>query len=202
MVSRSARIASTHKDSPHRSPQPIVRCRSGRPRSDAETTSEEGSAHHHQTVNLSHPIFCDNDRRRHDVHLSVRPLRRRYVKTRTDYGQSCGRCIFSSNTAPQTFTCFVFLDLVSALQNRGLGCGITQNSMLVTTVSISFLVQLTLIYVPFMQSIFQTEALSMSDISRLLFIAGLSFTLHETRRRYERAQAAEQTYVSITQELA
>lgn len=74
--------------------------------------------------------------------------------------------------------------------------------MLITTVSISFLVQLTLVYVPLMQSVFQTEALSMSDISRLLFIAGLSFTLHEIRRRYERAQSAEQTYVSITEELA
>ncbi|KAH9914676.1 calcium-transporting ATPase [Fomitopsis serialis] len=101
-----------------------------------------------------------------------------------------------------TFTCFVFLDLVSALQNRGLGCGITQNSMLISTVSISFLVQLTLIYVPFMQSIFQTEALSMADISRLLFIAGLSFALHEGRRRYERSIEAEQTYAAVTEELA
>ncbi|KZT72352.1 calcium-transporting P [Daedalea quercina L-15889] len=101
-----------------------------------------------------------------------------------------------------TFTCFVFLDLVSALQNRGLGCGITQNSMLITTVSISFLVQLTLIYVPFMQSIFQTEALSMADISRLLFIAGFSFALHEGRRRHERSIAAEQTYTALAEELA
>jgi Ca2+-transporting ATPase len=80
----------------------------------------------------------------------------------------------------------VFLDLVSALQNRGLGCGILQNRMLLITVSISFLVQLALIYVPFMQSIFQTEALLARDLSTLLMLAASSFALHEIRRTWER----------------
>jgi len=86
----------------------------------------------------------------------------------------------------QTFTCFVFLDLASALQNRGLGCGFFQNGMLLLTVSISFLVQLALIYVPFMQAIFQTEALRVTDLSILLCLAGISMALHEARRRWER----------------
>lgn len=86
----------------------------------------------------------------------------------------------------QTFTCFVFLDLASALQNRGLGCGLFQNGMLLLTVSISFLVQLALIYVPFMQAIFQTEALRATDLSILLCLAGTSMALHEVRRRWER----------------
>ncbi|KZT27144.1 calcium-transporting P [Neolentinus lepideus HHB14362 ss-1] len=85
-----------------------------------------------------------------------------------------------------TFTSFVFLDLISAIQNRGLSCSITANRMLLTTVSISFLSQLALIYVPFMQSIFQTEALGSSDMTTLLCLAGLSFGLHEARRRWER----------------
>ncbi|CCM01016.1 uncharacterized protein FIBRA_03064 [Fibroporia radiculosa] len=101
-----------------------------------------------------------------------------------------------------TFTCFVFLDLVSAVQNRGLGCGILQNRMLVTTVSISFLVQLTLIYVPFMQSIFQTEALGILDISRLVLIAATSIVLHEARRRYERSLSASMTYAAAAEEMA
>jgi Ca2+-transporting ATPase len=54
----------------------------------------------------------------------------------------------------QTFSCFVFLDFVSAIQNRGLGCGITQNRMLLITVAVSFLSQLGLVYVPFVQAIF------------------------------------------------
>lgn len=85
-----------------------------------------------------------------------------------------------------TFTSFVFLDLVSALQNRGLGCGIFQNRMLLITVTTSFVVQLTLIYVPFMQTVFQTEALRARDLSTLLVLAAISFTLHEMRRRWER----------------
>jgi Ca2+-transporting ATPase len=58
--------------------------------------------------------------------------------------------------------------------------------MLLITVSTSFLVQLALIYVPFMQAVFQTEALRARDLSTLLLLAGTSFILHELRRRYER----------------
>ncbi|KAH7102158.1 calcium-transporting ATPase [Auriculariales sp. MPI-PUGE-AT-0066] len=85
-----------------------------------------------------------------------------------------------------TFTTFVFLDLVSALQNRGLGCGMLQNRMLLITVSTSFCAQLALIYVPFMQAVFQTEALALQDLLHLLALAATSFSLHELRRRYER----------------
>ncbi|KAF7294027.1 Calcium-transporting ATPase 1 [Mycena kentingensis (nom. inval.)] len=85
-----------------------------------------------------------------------------------------------------TFTCFVFLDLVSAVQNRGIACGLLQNRMLVTTVSISAFSQLCLVYVPFLQAIFQTAALDFGDLGILLGLAGTSFVLHEGRRRYER----------------
>ncbi|KAJ7033421.1 hypothetical protein C8F04DRAFT_624252 [Mycena alexandri] len=85
-----------------------------------------------------------------------------------------------------TFTMFVFLDLVSAVQNRGLGCGLFQNKMLVTTVSISAVSQLGLVYVPFMQAIFQTDALDLSDLGIILGLAATSFMLHEGRRGYER----------------
>jgi Ca2+-transporting ATPase len=100
------------------------------------------------------------------------------------------------NLDSQTFTCFVFLDLISAIQNRGLGCGLTQNKMLVTTVSISFIVQLALVYVPFMQAIFQTESLRWRDLFILLALAGTSMGLHEGRRRYERAAAASASYAA------
>ncbi|KIM31390.1 hypothetical protein M408DRAFT_65323 [Serendipita vermifera MAFF 305830] len=92
----------------------------------------------------------------------------------------------SGRDQTMTFTCFVFLDLVSAVQNRGLGCGLFQNKMLLVTVSTSFFVQLTLVYVPFMQAVFQTEALRARDLSTLLLLAATSAGLHEMRRRYER----------------
>ncbi|KAK7691917.1 hypothetical protein QCA50_005322 [Cerrena zonata] len=101
-----------------------------------------------------------------------------------------------------TFTCFVFLDLVSAIQNRGIGCGFTQNKMLLTTVSVSFVVQLSLIYVPFMQAIFQTAALDSSDLFTLLSLAAVSMILHEGRRRYERALNADLTFAHVAEEMA
>ncbi|EMD32983.1 hypothetical protein CERSUDRAFT_118411 [Gelatoporia subvermispora B] len=108
----------------------------------------------------------------------------------------------SKRDQTMTFTCFVFLDLVSAVQNRGLGCGLLQNRMLVITVSVSFLVQLALVYVSVMQSIFQTEALGFRDLSTLLELGCLSFALHECRRWYERKLNASATYVTAVEELA
>lgn len=64
--------------------------------------------------------------------------------------------------------------------------------MLLTTVSISFLVQLALIYVPLMQSVFQTEALSLHDLLTLLCLGGVSMGLHEIRRTWERKKNAEE----------
>ncbi|KZV61334.1 calcium-transporting P [Peniophora sp. CONT] len=101
-----------------------------------------------------------------------------------------------------TFTCFVFLDLVSAVQNRGLGCALTQNRMLVATVSASLAAQLALVYVPVMQAVFQTEALAMNDLGLLVMLGAGSFTLHELRRRYERKLAAGETFASAVEEMA
>ncbi|KAJ7647897.1 Ca-transporting ATPase [Roridomyces roridus] len=95
-----------------------------------------------------------------------------------------------------TFTCFVFLDLVSAIQNRGIGCGLLQNKMLVTTVSISAVSQLALVYVPFMQAVFQTAALDLKDLGVILGLACTSFVLHEGRRRYERRINLDETWAA------
>lgn len=91
---------------------------------------------------------------------------------------------------------------MSAIQNRGLGCGLFQNGMLLSTVSVSFLVQLALIYVPFMQAIFQTEALSRRDVLTLLLLAVVAFILHEGRRRYERSLDADNNYGTLMEQIA
>lgn len=57
--------------------------------------------------------------------------------------------------------------------------------MLVTTVSVSFVVQMLLVYVPFLQGIFQTTSLGLSDLLLLLLIAGVAGGLHEVRRTLE-----------------
>ena len=102
----------------------------------------------------------------------------------------------------QTFTCFVILDLVSAIQNRGLGCGLLQNKILITTVSISFITQLGLVYIGFMQKIFKTDALGAQDLGVILALAGMSFSLHEGRRWVEKKKDADEAYGSVMEELA
>lgn len=58
--------------------------------------------------------------------------------------------------------------------------------MLFLTCSVSFLAQLGLIYVPFLQGVFHTQALSLRDFSTVLALGLLSMTLHEGRRAWER----------------
>lgn len=118
------------------------------------------------------------------------------------YSMALGDDHLSRREQTMTFTCFVFLDLVSAIQNRGLGCGLSQNRMLLSTVSVSLLVQFALVYVPFMQAIFQTEALSGHDLAILLLLAATTFVLHEFRRRYERSVDVDTTYSIAMEELA
>jgi Ca2+-transporting ATPase len=60
--------------------------------------------------------------------------------------------------------------------------------MLLVTVSVSFLTQLTLVYVPFMQAIFQTEGLNSTDMRTVGALAVVSWVLHEGRRIWERRQ--------------
>lgn len=74
--------------------------------------------------------------------------------------------------------------------------------MLILTTSTSFIVQLSLVYVPFMQSIFQTAALPFSDLAVLLGLAATSATLHQFRRYYERKINADETYAQVMEELA
>jgi len=74
--------------------------------------------------------------------------------------------------------------------------------MLLITVAVSFLSQLALVYVPFMQTIFQTEAIPMDDLLLLLALAASSFMLHETRRGYERSLNQSETYATAMEELA
>jgi Ca2+-transporting ATPase len=74
--------------------------------------------------------------------------------------------------------------------------------MLILTVSISFIAQLALIYVPFMQHVFQTEALVLRDLCTILGLAGSSMVLHEVRRTFERNVNAETTYATLAEEMA
>ena len=93
-----------------------------------------------------------------------------------------------------TFTCFVFFDMFNALACRSEGKSIlrgelalTGNRMFNLAVGGSMLGQLAVIYVPFFQRIFQTEALGLRDLGILATIASSVFWVDEIRK-YMRAR--------------
>ena len=177
-------------------------CRSG----DYEkATTQKRRVDHHSAVAIPSIVFGVDHCGWHAVPVYVRVVGRPHVSTRTDNGESVivsDSCRSVKFFCRQTFTAFVFLDLVSAVQSRGLGCGLTQNRMLVLTVSVSFLAQIALVYVPFMQAVFQTEALELRDLLIILGLAGTSMVLHEIRRTFERKVNAGDTYTSVMEEMA
>lgn len=89
-----------------------------------------------------------------------------------------------------TFTCFVLFDMFNALACRHQTKSIFEigmtNPMFNYAVIGSLLGQFCAVYVPFFQSVFQTEALYFSDILRLLLITSSVFLLDEGRKYYTR----------------
>ena len=65
-----------------------------------------------------------------------------------------------------------------------------------------FIAQLALIYVSFLQNIFQTEVIGMSEVCTLPPPGAVSVSLDGVRRRYERSQNATMTFSSAVEELA
>ncbi|EPQ26666.1 uncharacterized protein PFL1_05646 [Pseudozyma flocculosa PF-1] len=107
------------------------------------------------------------------------------------YVHELNQGVADQRDSTMTFTCFVLLDLTSAVQNRGLHTPLTANRMLGLTVSVSLFAQLCMVYLPLLQGVFQTTALSVNDLALLSTLAGVSFALHEARRAYERKLADE-----------
>lgn len=91
-----------------------------------------------------------------------------------------------------SFSAFVMLDLVSAVQNRGLYTGLHENKMLVYTCTGSFLAHLLLIYFPPLQGIFQTQGMTLRQLIFVTGVAAACFAIHEARREYERGLEDEQ----------
>lgn len=92
-----------------------------------------------------------------------------------------------------TFTCFVLFDMFNALTCRSAGksvlrgeIGLFSNKMFNYAVAGSLIGQATVVYVPVAQKIFQTEALSLLDLVRLVAIASCVFWVDEGRKYYKR----------------
>ncbi|RLV86235.1 Calcium-transporting ATPase 1 [Meyerozyma sp. JA9] len=91
-----------------------------------------------------------------------------------------------------TFTCFVMYDMFNALACRHQTKSIFElglkNQMFNFAVVGSLLGQLCAIYVPFFQSVFQTEALYLSDLGSLFLLTSSVFLVDEARKWYKRRQ--------------
>lgn len=85
-----------------------------------------------------------------------------------------------------TFTCFVLYDMFNALSCRHYSKSAFEmglnNKMFNFAVAGSLLGQLCAIYVPFFQSVFQTEALTLGDLLRLLVLTSTVFIGDEIRK--------------------
>ena len=91
-----------------------------------------------------------------------------------------------------TFTCFVLFDMFNALSCRSEGksvlrkeVGFFSNKMFNYAVAGSLVGQLMVVYFPPLQRIFQTEALGLLDLIRLICTASCVFWADEARKFYK-----------------
>ncbi|CAI2166273.1 11919_t:CDS:10 [Funneliformis geosporum] len=109
--------------------------------------------------------------------------------------------IVTARDTTMTFTCFVLFDMFNALSCRSekksiLELGLFSNTMFNLAVLGSLVGQLCVIYIPFFQAIFQTEALTYSDIFSLVVLTSSVFWIDSIRKYYQK-QRHEETEESI-----
>ena len=88
-----------------------------------------------------------------------------------------------------TFTCFVFFDMFNALTCRSESksvlrgeVGLFSNTLFNWAVSLSVASQLLVIYFPWLQEVFQTEALGFMDLVGLVVLCSAVFWVDELRK--------------------
>ncbi|KAL2756313.1 hypothetical protein ACRALDRAFT_1076437 [Sodiomyces alcalophilus JCM 7366] len=94
-----------------------------------------------------------------------------------------------------TFTCFVFFDMFNALACRSESksilrgqVGLFSNTLFNWAVSLSLAGQLLVIYFPWLQEVFQTEAIGFFDLVRLLILCSTVFWADELRKYWKYAR--------------
>lgn len=98
----------------------------------------------------------------------------------------------SKRDTTMTFTCFVLFDMFNALSCRSESKSILRgevgpfsNTAFNWAVSLSMMGQLLVIYLPWLQNVFQTEALSFSDLVGLVLLTSTVFWVDEGRKWYK-----------------
>lgn len=101
----------------------------------------------------------------------------------------------SRRDTTMTFTCFVFFDMFNALTCRSESksilrgeVGLLSNTLFNWAVSLSIAGQLLVIYFPWLQEVFQTEALGLTDLFKLLLLCSSVFWADEVRKYWKHFQ--------------
>jgi len=88
-----------------------------------------------------------------------------------------------------TFTCFVLFDMFNALNCRSESksilrgeVGLFSNTLFNWAVSLSLAGQILVIYFPWLQDVFQTEALGIWDLLSLVILTSCVFWVDEARK--------------------
>jgi len=104
--------------------------------------------------------------------------------------------VVTARDTTMTFTAFVLFDMFNALTCRSEGksvlrgeIGLFENKMFNAAVSGSLIGQAMVVYLPFLQRIFQTEALSLMDWVRLVLVTSCVFWVDEGRKWYKSRQS-------------
>jgi len=94
-----------------------------------------------------------------------------------------------------TFTCFVLFDMFNALNCRSESKSVLRgevalfgNKLFNWAVSLSLGGQILVIYLPWLQDVFQTEALGLLDLVLLIILASSVFWVDELRKYYKSRQ--------------
>uniref|UniRef100_UPI003AAF5A1B calcium-transporting ATPase type 2C member 1-like n=1 Tax=Centroberyx gerrardi TaxID=166262 RepID=UPI003AAF5A1B len=106
--------------------------------------------------------------------------------------------VITPRDTTMTFTCFVFFDMFNALSSRSQTrmvheMGLCSNRMFCYAVLGSIMGQLLVIYFPPLQSVFQTESLSIFDLLFLLGLTSSVCVVSEGIKKVERLRGGDRT---------
>ncbi|KAL7798553.1 calcium-transporting P-type ATPase [Trichoderma ceciliae] len=111
------------------------------------------------------------------------------VGTMLTYRQQMADGMVTRRDTTMTFTCFVFFDMFNALSCRSESksvlrgeVGLLSNNLFNWAVSLSIVGQLLVIYLPWLQEIFQTEAIGLGDLVQLVMLCSTVFWADELRK--------------------
>ncbi|KAL6910697.1 calcium-transporting P-type ATPase [Trichoderma evansii] len=145
---------------------------------------------------VDHDVMNRPPRKRNDPVLTKKLIQRVLtsaaiimVGTMLTYKQQMADGVVTRRDTTMTFTCFVFFDMFNALSCRSESksilrgeVGLLSNTLFNWAVSLSIVGQLLVIYLPWLQEVFQTEALSLGDLIRLIMLCSTVFWADELRK--------------------